>query len=635
MSSRLYALLASVLLCSSVAQAQDTVIVQTLTFDSLGRAGYYQFPDLDAGSIEKVIMQYSIRCKNALVSSGSDRNKGCGEWDYSCETYITDSSRVDSLITDQGFSYGPQKFQLMSFVTPYGIGLDLGKNGKMWEFDVSDYVPLLRGWKRLSVEAGGQGQEEMNIRFLFIKGTPSRTVIDLQQLWPSTHDSYQNIQADKRYQPLMVLPRAEGKMFKVRSMITGHGQEGEFIGRNHIITVNGEKFERMVWKQCSENPVYPQGGTWIYARAGWCPGMATDLAEYDVTSLIVPGTENEFDYTVATGSGDSRYVVNNQLVSYGAPNFTRDAAIVEVRRPSDRVEFARYNPASTQPIVAIRNNGSETLTSLTIHYGVAGTPTNTFEWKGSLAFLDTAHIVLPTPSTWGDLDTNVFNVHVAQPNGKADEYAKNDSYSSRFAKAPVYTSGVVIRYKTNNVPEQNWYRITDAQGKTVLENFDAQDPLTTYYDSLTLAPGNYTFSFFDEGENGINFWATPDDGAGTLAFRKSRVNTGAALKTFNPDFGKFVHFDFAIAGGSSVSPSADAYKLIRLFPNPTKNVLNVELKGYEDEHFSYVIINVTGKQVATGVLKNEQIDLTRLSTGSYTLELRGKNGVSHIQFVKE
>jgi len=34
--------------------------------------------------------------------------------------------------------------EIMSFVTPYGIGLDLGVNGKNWYFDVSDFAPLLK-----------------------------------------------------------------------------------------------------------------------------------------------------------------------------------------------------------------------------------------------------------------------------------------------------------------------------------------------------------------------------------------------------------------------------------------------------------------------------------------------------------
>jgi hypothetical protein len=78
-------------------QAQrDTTIVQTFTFDSTARAGYFQFPTADPNSYEKVLMQYRMRCKKGLISNSSDRNKGCGEWDYSCNTYITDSSRIDS-----------------------------------------------------------------------------------------------------------------------------------------------------------------------------------------------------------------------------------------------------------------------------------------------------------------------------------------------------------------------------------------------------------------------------------------------------------------------------------------------------------------------------------------------------------
>ncbi|MBL0102065.1 MAG: hypothetical protein IPP49_20185 [Saprospiraceae bacterium] len=42
-------------------------------------------------------MFYSMRCKDGLISSSGDRNKGCGEWDYSCNTNIIDSSGVDSL----------------------------------------------------------------------------------------------------------------------------------------------------------------------------------------------------------------------------------------------------------------------------------------------------------------------------------------------------------------------------------------------------------------------------------------------------------------------------------------------------------------------------------------------------------
>ena len=57
-----------------------------------------QFPD-GTDSYSKILMQYSMRCKGARVSTGSNRNLGCGEWDYSCNTYIEDNSKADSLLS--------------------------------------------------------------------------------------------------------------------------------------------------------------------------------------------------------------------------------------------------------------------------------------------------------------------------------------------------------------------------------------------------------------------------------------------------------------------------------------------------------------------------------------------------------
>ena len=78
--------------------SQDTVVFQTLTWDSAARDYVFSFPDDPAETYEKIIMLYNMRCKNAVVSTGGAPNAGCGEWDYSCNTYITDSSKTDSLM---------------------------------------------------------------------------------------------------------------------------------------------------------------------------------------------------------------------------------------------------------------------------------------------------------------------------------------------------------------------------------------------------------------------------------------------------------------------------------------------------------------------------------------------------------
>ena len=86
----------SFLFLSNFAQITE---VQSFIYSSTTRDTVIEFPTADHNTYEKILMVYSMRCKDALVSTSAERNKGCGEWDYSCNTYITDSSRVDSFHT--------------------------------------------------------------------------------------------------------------------------------------------------------------------------------------------------------------------------------------------------------------------------------------------------------------------------------------------------------------------------------------------------------------------------------------------------------------------------------------------------------------------------------------------------------
>src|SRR5690606_3583565 len=146
----------------------------------------------------------------------------------------------------------PMKFEIMSFVTPYGNGLNLGLNGKTWTFDLTDFTPILKGSKRMTMERGGQWQEDMDIKFLFIVGTPIRDVKDIRQIWRTESRSYTDIISNKYFAPRDYTLDATGNSFKVRTAITGHGQEGEFIPRQHFVNINGgsQEFAWNVWKEC-------------------------------------------------------------------------------------------------------------------------------------------------------------------------------------------------------------------------------------------------------------------------------------------------------------------------------------------------------------------------------------------------
>lgn len=70
---------------------------------------------------------------------------------------------------------------------------------------------------------------------------------------------------------------------------------------------------------------------------------------------------------------------------------------------------------------------------------------------------------------------------------------------------------------------------------------------------------------------------------------------------------------------------------ISIFPVPAQDVLNVE--GFTPGN-TYTILDIQGKVIQEGLLTNAQIDLSRLSQGTYNLLIRSERGLAFKSFVK-
>lgn len=520
------------------------------------------------------------------------------------------------------------KVEIMSFVTPYGIQLDLGPEGKTWTFDLTDFTPLFDGTRRLTMERGGEWQEEIDIKFLFIVGTPARDVLEIKQIWGVEYPFYQDILNENFFEPRDVPTLEEGVGFKIRTAITGHGQEGEFIPQTHWVDVNGgdNEFEWEVWTECAENPIYPQGGTWIFDRAGWCPGAPTDLNEFDITEFVTPGETVNLDYGLNNAQGTSRYIANHQLVTYGEVNHDLDASVVEVRKPSSRVEFTRIGTICTEPEVVIQNTGSAELTSLTINYWVNSDPTpETFEWTGSLGFLETEIVTLPTNDglvwEYAQEVNNVFHVEIESPNGAADEYVFNNVYHSNFEIPDVMPTDFIIMFSTNNQPQENSYELLDAEGNVVWSRDDMVAE-TLYFDTLSLAQGCYTYRVYDTDDDGLNFFAN-NDGNGFTRFKEVG---GPTLIFFEGDFGDNINYSFTVGLPLSYDElKGDRGLDMILYPNPARDQVNYELIGF-NENVRITVFNSVGQLVkeeriqTSGVSFNGELDVNDFSPGIYLIK---------------
>ncbi|WP_196885297.1 LamG-like jellyroll fold domain-containing protein [Aureivirga sp. CE67] len=529
---------------------------------------YEIIPDAEAQESDEVNEVSSVNYWEAVPEETIDGETG--------EVISTEDVTPKGTITIEDLEYyrrWDSRFEIMSFVTPYGIGLDLGE-GKTWSFDVTDFAPVFKDTRRITVEGAGRWQEDMDIKFLFIVGTPPRDVVDIEQIWRAQSRGYDDIAADRYFAPKEMMMNADAEYFKIRSAITGHGQQGEFVPRNHYMNINGgsNEFTWQVWKECADNPIYPQGGTWVYDRAGWCPGMATDVEEMDITEFVTSGQTATIDYGVVSASGQTSYIVANQLVSYGEINHTLDAELVEVREPSNRVEFARFNSVCNDPKVVIKNTGATTLTSATIEYWVNNDgEKSTYEWTGSLEFNETAVVVLPTSDElWASAvsTTNTFFAEISAPNGGSDEYEFNNKYTSKFELPEVMPSNFTVYFKSNNRAYENNYRILDSDGNVVLERNNLNNN-TIYEDDLELGLGCYTFEFNDTADDGIRWWANYQQaGIGEVKI----LQNGSTIKEFygNGDFGSGFIYNFTVAFPLSYE-EVNAISDLEVYPNPASD----------------------------------------------------------------
>ena len=570
--------------------AEDPIEVTSTVVDSIQNAPY-------------VIIRYGVDGNNALVALDTQLSWWAtaqlllDEQGNLLETYpvVAEGSIMPGTLAY--YQKQEAKFELLSLVTPYGNGLSLGAQGKTFWFDVTDYAPVLRGEKFLSVELGGQYQEELDIRFYFIKGTPPRDVLGIQNIWPFRRGWFDQIQDDRFFEPRQVALRADAAGYKIRASITGHEQNGEFTPREHYINLNGgeQEFPFEVWKECGDIPIYPQGGTWLFNRAGWCPGDPTEVHEFEITDMAAPGGSVEIDYGLnGPFLSSANYLVSTQLVSYGPPNFELDAAIESIMRPSGRVEFARLNPACNRPMVVVKNTGATIITSLVLEYRLQGGPALNYEWTGSLSFLDTAIVELPSPGMdfWNTVEeVGVFQVNILEVNGQADAYSPNNTAYSEFTKPILFeVERLQFHFRTNLRASENRYTFRNAVGEVVLSRDNMQNS-TLYVDDIDLPPGCYTLHIEDDAGDGLYYWywdAIGDiRGNGQASFKRYFNEViQLPLRSFESEFGSSITFDFIMpmtVGNEHLTQP----RRFSAYPNPTPGKVVVEWMASAPRNFGY------------------------------------------------
>ena len=555
--------------------------------------------------------------------------ENCGEWDYL--DYI--------FLRRRGGINGPnENIEIARFITPYGNSYNSSWTAD-WEIDISDWEQLLRDSIEIEYIHGGYETNVgkgwlVNLSFNFIEGTPTRELLRVNPLWNGGFgfgNQDNPISNQLTQQTISLLPETRSYRFRINQ--TGHGGVqpeycAEFCSKSRTLIKNGSIFDtRQVWRDdCGLNPVFPQAGTWIYDRAAWCPGQMVFPDVYEFTSQ---GTEEislnmEMEAYTAAGGG-ANYVIHSYIMEYSAPAFQADAAIEDIKAPSNKYQYRRFNPICGRPMIVVRNNGSNTLSSVSISYGASGMPRSNYTWNGSLEFNQSVDIELPGTVEWGS-EEGVFVAEITGVNGGSDEHALNNVHYSKF-EAPLTIPGdrFVVDFGTNNFPQENYWKIYDINGNQVASS-GALSANSNFRDTIDLPWGCYTFILEDTDKDGLNFWAN-DDGNGYLRFRRADANS--IFKNFSGDFGTRLVVPFTLGGSLGLESAPSESKLL-LYPNPTGDFLHIQVSLQGKENLSLKLLNLQGQTlleqsaVANGIFKTG-FECGSLAKGIYLLQVEGEN----------
>jgi hypothetical protein len=556
-------------------------------------------------------------------------------------------------LNNETFSYWQTPFEIVNryelnrFITPYGIQLDLGPNGWTWVVDVTDWAPLLRDSVELE---SGNWQELLDMKFVFIEGTPARDVLRVERVW-DTNQGLSNF--DNVVQTKTITKNTGESMWKLLSTTTGHQFDNppncaEFCNNQQSVEVNSQPIAQWeIMQECADNPLYPQGGTWIFDRAGWCPGMNSTTKEIELTPYVGQADTFTVDYDI-TFNDYGNYVHFSTLIGYGPANHAHDAEIDRITAPSAEKIYSRSNPICDNPRFILRNLGSSALTQLTIYYGIVGGQEESFEWTGNLAFLEREEVELTYTDTllWSseNASTERFYIRLGESADGADENATNNYAESVFRRPPTYSytnlddNRMIILLRTNNFYNETSYTLYNQFDEVVFERDDFTEANTLYRDTIALNAGCYTFHLKDSDDDGLDFFAN-NDGSGYC--KLDRVS-GIDFESFERDFGKEIihrfHFATNLINGVDEQPSSMVKAV--LYPNPAVSEIRIETKGL-DRNLSYAVTDALGKIHQMGNLRRKnvyeslELDVEELPKGLYFVKIHDGLRYCTVKLIKQ
>ena len=331
------------------------------------------------------------------------------------------------------------------------------------------------------------------------------------------------------------------------------------------------------------------------------------------------------------------------------------------------------------PDVRLTNAGNSTLTSATISYYLDSDAPVDYNWTGSLATEEFEIISFPTITT--TVGAHTFYAELSEPNGGTDLNPGNDNASGSNT-----FSGGLCESVGNTVYETSTEGVIINDGDTdILSNINTGKP-SGYSDytgivtnlaraetyELTVnanSDGNYqiiTYAWIDWNQNcstedpgeqydlgqsadivndptansPLSFTVPSDAVLGNTLMRVTTKYTDPGANQF-PTFCENDHDaeveDYTINVLASLSVDEFGLNSIRIYPNPTSEVLNIALSNNDlpDGYRIYNMLGQTLSQEVISTVSDLSVNTANLSNGMYFIQITKEGNTVSLPFIKK
>ncbi len=315
-------------------------------------------------------------------------------------------------------------------------------------------------------------------------------------------------------------------------------------------------------------------------------------------------------------------------VALGADNFNATAS-------------GTFCTASADPTLRLRNMGSSSISSVagtyTVNGGAAVPFTHTLTTPvptASIATIPVTGVNMPNAGA----NTVVFTI--TELNGTAvSGIAPANLTLNRAAEIDSPVDSVQFVLTFDNYPEEtSWRYINETTGATVQQGgtYNTAPDRSSLTFMLPMVDGNcYRLEVLDNVGDGLCYGGV----CGSIAV----THNGTSLFSSNGQFTASIATKFKYMDSSapvSVAEVEGAASNLRLYPNPTRDQLNLEFELAQDSDLNIVLINALGQEVekvsngntAAG-FHNLQVSTANLASGTYFVRFQNGNKVSTQRFV--